>query len=285
MSAPNTTATSSGEAASDGIEVRHVRTDEEYAACVALQATTWGADFRESVPATILKITQRIGGVVAGAFAPDGALVGFVFGMTGIERGTVVHWSDMLAVRADLQNQGVGRRLKLFQRDAVRAVGARRMYWTYDPLVARNAHLNLNTLGAQVAEYVPDMYGTDTGSALHSGFGTDRFIVVWSIGADDGGRHDLVPADDGHDAPILNAGAADGHHPDLARFGDVAPARVRVEVPADILRVHAASPDQARHWRATTRRTLQWALAHGYAVERFIADAPSAPGYYLLARG
>ena len=73
-------------------EIRHVRTHDEFVQCVELQAATWGADFRELVPATILKITQRLGGVTAGAFAPDGALLGFVFGVTGIEQGSVVHW-------------------------------------------------------------------------------------------------------------------------------------------------------------------------------------------------
>jgi chorismate synthase len=283
MTAPHAAPAPAGETTPDDIEVRHVRTHQEFVDCVALQSATWGADFRETVPATILKIAQRLGGVVAGAFATDGALLGFVFGMTGIERGEIVHWSDMLAVRADLQNHGVGRRLKLFQRDAVRAIGATRMYWTYDPLVARNAHFNLNRLGARVAEYVPDMYGTDTGSVLHRGFGTDRFVVVWPLSAD-GVPATSTPADDGRDVPILNAGTEEGRDVDLARLGDGRPARLRVEIPADILGVQAESAERARRWRATTRRALQWALANGYVVERFVADAASGHGYYLLAR-
>jgi predicted GNAT superfamily acetyltransferase len=267
-----------------GIEIRHVRTHEEFVACVELQAATWGAGFREAVPATILKIAQRLGGVTAGAFAVDGALLGFVFGMTGIERGEVVHWSDMLAVRADLQNHGLGRRLKAFQRDAVRAVGATRMYWTYDPLVARNAHFNLNRLGARVSEYVPDMYGTETGSTLHSGFGTDRFIVVWTL-ADGEAIPPSLTADDGVGAPILNAGSshhgAAEHPPPL---DGVLPPRVRVEIPLDILGVQAASVDRAAQWRASSRRALQWAFAHGYSVERFVPDGSAPRGFYLLAR-
>jgi len=73
------------------------------------------------------------------------------------------------------------RQLKLFQRDAVRAIGVGTMYWTFDPLVARNARLNLVTLGASVAEYVTDMYGANTSSALHQGLGTDRFIAAWQL--------------------------------------------------------------------------------------------------------
>ena len=275
------------DAADDGVALRHVRTPEELAACVALQVATWGAGFREVVPATILRIAQKLGGVTAGAFDADDTLLGFVFGMTGVERGDVVHWSHLLAVRGGLQNRGIGRRLKLFQRDAARAVGAVRMYWTYDPLVARNAHLNLNRLGARVAEFVPDMYGTETGSALHGGASTDRFIVVWPLADAGAAARRPAPGDDtredARDAPILNDGAGDGRDADPARVAHGWPPRVRVEIPHDIARVQAESPAGAAHWRASGRRALAWALAHGYAVERYVDDAPGARGFYVLA--
>ncbi|GLC24954.1 hypothetical protein [Roseisolibacter agri] len=268
----------------DDIDVRPLRTADDYAACVALQMATWGEGFREAVPATILRIAQRLGGVATGAFAADGTLLGFVFGMTGVEDGDVVHWSDMLAVRDALRNHGIGRRLKLHQRDAVRAAGATRMYWTYDPMLARNAHFNLTRLGARVVEFVPDMYGTDTGSALHGDSGTDRFIVVWSLA--ERGESPTSPraAEVAHDAPILNDGAADGRDAEPARHAHGMPPRVRVEIPSDILAVQDAAPARAAHWRATGRHALQWALAHGYAVERFVHDAAAGRGFYLLAR-
>ena len=273
-----------------GIEIRHVRTHAEFVQCVKLQAITWGSDFRESVPATLLKITQRLGGVTAGAFAPDGALLGFIFGITGIEGGSIVHWSDMLAVEAQAQNRGIGRRLKEFQRDAVRAVGATRMYWTYDPLVARNAHFNLNRLGARVTEYVPDMYGTDTGSLLHSGLGTDRFIVVWPIAsvarhdAADGHRHVPPTLAAGSAAPILNAGLFDGSTTDHDSFGDDPPTVARVEIPEDIFRIQRERIDHAVRWRQSTRRAFQWALANDYRIERFERDRAAERGYYVLTR-
>ena len=97
------------------IDVRHLATHEEFVACVELQHKIWGAGFSERVPAAILKVSQRIGGVTAGAFDESGDIVGFVFGMTGVENGELVHWSDMLAVRADLRDHGIGRILKEFQ--------------------------------------------------------------------------------------------------------------------------------------------------------------------------
>lgn len=272
----------------DGITIRHVRTHEEFLACVAMQAETWGASFRETVPATILKVSQFLGGVTAGAFAVDGTLVGFVFGMTGVEDGALVHWSDMLAVKVDLQNHGVGRRLKAFQHDAVRALGVKRMYWTFDPLVARNAHLNLNRLGARVVEYVPDMYGKNTGSALHDDVGTDRFIVVWQISAG-AGFPPLYTADGpGEPAgnptseqPVLN----EGNEAHLDGFGGELPAVLLVEIPTEIGRVQAESVSEATRWRASTRQAFQWAFANGYNVAGFQAGIAGGRGFYRLTRG
>src|ERR671925_1066160 len=92
-----------------GLHVRHLRTHEEYVACVALQEATWGAAFSERVPAAILKVSQRLGGITAGGFDAEDRLLGFVFGMTGVENGRLVHWSDMLAVRSEFRDHGIGR--------------------------------------------------------------------------------------------------------------------------------------------------------------------------------
>src|SRR5205085_4181858 len=117
---------------------RPLQTPTELHACVEMQRTTWGEQFADIVPVAVLKVAQRIGGVAVGAFDADGTLVGFVFGLTGVERGAIVHWSDMLAVTPAARNIGLGRRLKEYQRHAVRDLGASVIYWTYDPLVARN---------------------------------------------------------------------------------------------------------------------------------------------------
>jgi predicted GNAT superfamily acetyltransferase len=263
------------------IEIRPLRTLDELRACVALQRDTWGSEFTDVVPASILKVSQRVGGVAAGAFDGDGQLLGFVYGLTGVENGSIVHWSDMLAVRPEARNLGLGRRLKEFQRQAVRALGGVVIYWTYDPLVARNAHLNFNVFGVRVAEYVEDMYG-ETESPLHQGIGTDRFIVAWPV-ADDEVRKRLAENHDAGaergllEAPVLNA---DNKPPASARVGNQA----RVEVPADINTMQQTDRTQAIAWRHSTRGAFRHALDKGLAVRGFVIDDCTHRGYYLLER-
>jgi predicted GNAT superfamily acetyltransferase len=236
--------------------------------------------------------------VTAGAFDERGAMLGFVFGLTGVEGGRLVHWSDMLAVRHDMRNQGIGRRLKAFQRAAVRDLGVEVIYWTFDPLVARNAHLNLNRLGVRVQEYVPDMYGS-TDSPLHRGLGTDRFVVAWptapartdaadtdTAAADAADTPDPSHAAGGPPAlaevPVINPGPTGG---DL----DLGPARtgaatVLVRIPLDIEGVQRTSLEDAAAWRAGTRRAFLALAELGYEVTRFGCTASRAECGYLLTR-
>jgi predicted GNAT superfamily acetyltransferase len=262
------------------VDIRPLRTLDELRACVALQRETWGEEFTDVVPASILKVSQRVGGVAAGAFDDDGKLLGFVYGLTGVEDGRIVHWSDMLAVRPEARNLGLGRRLKEFQRRAVQRLGGVVIYWTYDPLVARNAHLNINVFGVRIIEYVEDMYG-DTESPLHQGTGTDRFVVAWPV-ADAEVEKSLnathaAGVDRGLlEAPILN------HANDAGRdaIGDHA----RVEVPTDINAMQQTDRKQSVAWRQSTRAAFKRAMSAGLTVRGFVIDDCAQRGYYLLAR-
>ena len=270
---------------SDAITIRSLTTPAEYAACVELQRDTWGRSFTDAVPASILHVAQEIGGVTAGAFDARDRLVGFVFGMTGVRDGRIVHWSDMLAVRPELRGSGIGRRLKEFQRAAVALVGAEEILWTYDPLVARNAHLNFNVFGVRVIDYVVNMYGEDTGSDLHRGLGTDRFVVAWPVR-----DHELEArraiTKGAHDdaaylrAPVIGeAGGTSGDWESALRHD-----RIRVAVPVDIHAILSSDPAAAAAWRPSTRAAFQGAHAHGYRVHGFSVTRGDARGYYLLSR-
>ena len=99
--------------------IRPFASIEEFKDCVLFQEETWGEGFSERVAVAILKVSQRLGGIASGAYDAEGVLAGFIFGMTGIQDGQIVHWSDMLAVRPGLQDSGLGTRLKAYQRGGV----------------------------------------------------------------------------------------------------------------------------------------------------------------------
>jgi predicted GNAT superfamily acetyltransferase len=273
----------------DPIVLRRLNSPEEYNECVELQEETWGKGFAEHVPASILMVTQKIGGVTAGAFDKQGRMIGFVFGMTGVKKGRLVHWSDMLAVRMEVRGLGLGQALKLYQRDLLIPIGVEEIYWTYDPLVARNAHLNLNRLGAEISEYVVEMYPDDSHSDLHRGIGMDRFIAVWRITSERvkqslAGKPDLLPKAL-LDAPVVNVilGSDGLSSPSEGELKDLS--AVRVEIPADILAVRDETLDVARRWRASTRKAFLHYLEKGYEVKGFHRDAVSGRYFYVLTGG
>lgn len=265
------------------IEIRPLTSHDELHACVELQQSTWGTDFSDVIPVSILKVCQRIGGVAVGAFDSDGQLLGFVFGLTGVERGRTVHWSDMLAVKPEARNLGLGRRLKEHQRHMVRELGASVIYWTFDPLIARNAHLNFNKLGVRLAEYVEDMYGI-TDSILHGAVVTDRLVVAWPT-HDEEIEQRLAEAErtvasvDCQNSPIATGEWIAG-----AAGAAILPHCVRVEIPADAERLLTESADEASVWRLSARTGLQWGLSAGYTVTAFFLDELSQRAFYLMTK-
>jgi predicted GNAT superfamily acetyltransferase len=264
---------------------RHLSSPEDYAACVRLQRITWGQEFTELVPPVILMLTQKVGGIAAGAFADDGHLAGYVYGLTGFRNGAPVHWSHMLAVEPKFEGLGIGRRLKELQRELLLERGIELVSWTFDPLVARNAHLNYNRLGVVATEYIPNMYGTDTGSLLHSGLGTDRFVVEWSLA--DSHVEEVLSGTPSHleseitSAPIVNTEESGGNVLPVERDLPNAPV-VRIEIPWDIEQIKVESMELGRQWRATTKRACLLYLERGYGVEGFYSEADTKRCFYYL---
>ncbi len=277
------------------VEIRHLRTEDEFDACVDLQRDTWGWSFSDIVPVSMLQISVKMGGVCMGAFGPRGEMLGFVYGVTGVRKDELAHWSHMLAVRPEVRDRGIGRRLKLAQGDALRALGVRNVYWTYDPLVARNAHFNLNLLGVTIDEYVPDMYGRSD-SELHQ-LGTDRFVVRWSLGREEGRvepRGAQPPERRRADAVVVAPEGVVGGPRTLegaeevpasqavGTTGYMAAATVEVLIPGDIEAVEARSVEEALAWRRTTRRAFTRLLGAGASVAGFFPDREY--GRYVVVR-
>lgn len=268
-------------------EIRDLATIEDYRACADLQEETWGKGFSERVAPAILKVAQILGGVAAGAFEPDGRLVAFVFGMTGPRNGPVVHWSDMLAVRPEIRDRGLGTRLKAYQRAQLLERDVRIMHWTFDPLRSLNAYLNFRKLGIVVREHVRDMYG-QTDSPLHRGIGTDRFVALWDMESDRVrdrlARTTTVPQSELErvDAVrVLGPAEHDGREPGIPDTSVDADALL-VAIPADIGALMDTSADLALAWREATRSAFVRYIGNGWEVREVLRRDETSD--YLLAK-
>jgi predicted GNAT superfamily acetyltransferase len=164
-------------AVSTGITTRPLATTDERLAAVRLYRAVFGlaADDPAFTP-KLLGALQRTGGSAVGAFDEDGRLVGFTYGFVGLDGGVPYHYSQTAAVDPRVQGRGVGRQLKRAQAEAARRTGVRTMRWSYDPLQARNAHFNLDVLGATGRWFHRDYYG------MADRYGrTDRVVVEWPL--------------------------------------------------------------------------------------------------------
>ncbi len=159
------------------ITVRHCTTLEEYHECERLQLITWGQD--QVVPLPLFVVARETGGQTLGAFAGN-QMVGFTLGLMGIHEGRLIIHSHMTAVLAEFRDRGIGRMLKLAQRNDCLGRRIHLVEWTFDPLELKNAHFNISRLGAVVKRYIPNCYGI-TESPLHAGLPTDRLVAEWYL--------------------------------------------------------------------------------------------------------
>ena len=263
-----------------GITYRPFQTPEDGAACVRLQLEIWGRSF-DHVPASLLRVATMIGGLTIGAFDAQRDLVGFVFSLAGIRDGEPIHWSHMLGVREDVRGAGVGRHLKEMQRAELARRGISRVLWTFDPLQARNAHLNFNRLGVRLIDYVENMYGI-TASPLHHGLATDRLIV-------------MLPTSPAAFPPAATANGAigaDGTAPILTPFprsgdltvdiDDTSVPSVLIEIPTDLQQLLASAPEVAGTWRLATRSSFLRAMRRGYEVTGLRREHATNRAFYTL---
>ena len=162
------------------VHIRHCNSVEEFELCVALQKDVWGFDDIEVVPLRMFVVATKIGGQVIGAFDEGANLIGFALAIPGSRGGHQYLHSHMLAVREDHRNAGIGRRIKLAQRNDALLRGFDLIEWTFDPLEIKNAFLNLERLGAIARRYNINQYGVSN-SPLWGGLPTDRLIAEWWV--------------------------------------------------------------------------------------------------------
>jgi predicted GNAT superfamily acetyltransferase len=273
------------------ITIRELETFEELQQVEAVETEVWGASERDTLPLTLIIASKAAGSLWIGAF--DGPrLVGFAFALFGMENGRLSLHSHMLAVRESYRNHDLGYTLKLAQRERALALGIHPMTWTFDPLQARNAHLNFTKLGVISDSYRPDFYGPETSSVLHRN-GTDRLWVKWPMNA----RRVQIRLQ-GRDSRSETLDALSILVPLIHFNGDGKPARsdlaaavsrqrIAIEIPSDIAEVERKSPQLAQDWRSATRWAFSAALKAGFFVAEFCRTVrgQQGPGVYLLEKG
>ena len=238
------------------IELRALTETRQFQEAVELQRTVWGFNDVELLPVRLFVVATKVGGQAFGAYDGNG-MVGFLLAIPGLKPGggSYLH-SHMLGVLAEYRNRGVGRLLKMRQRQDALRRGIDLVEWTFDPLELKNAFFNMERLGAIVRRYVENQYGTTT-SPLHGGLPTDRCVAEWWLAS-----------------PLAEAVLA-GRTP--ARNVEE-----RIEVPADIDVIRREQPRRAREIQKSLGTRLTGGFDRGLAVIGF--ERSDRAGTYLLGR-
>ncbi len=276
-------------------KIRLIDTPEMLPAVEALQRAVWPGSDAEIVPGHVLLTAAHNGGLVAGAWAGE-TLVGFVFGFLGFHEHNGVralkHCSHMLGVHPDWRSAGIGFALKRFQRGYVLRQGINHITWTFDPLLARNAHLNIAKLGAVCNTYRVNLYG-DLADGLNRGLPTDRLQVDWWIATPWVDEHlSGDPAPRPSVAAHLAAGALalnppGASSPPILPAAPAAlaplPAVLLLDLLVDFQALKTADRDLALRWRLGVRDTLSALFARRYVICDFLYEpGPPARAAYIL---
>jgi predicted GNAT superfamily acetyltransferase len=238
------------------IRIRAMEEAQEMSVCVELQQRIWGYAPIDTVPDQIFIVAKKTGGQVMTAYEGD-TPVGFALAFAAMRDGLTYLHSHMVGVVEEYHNRGVGRLLKLAQREDALERGIDVIEWTFDPLQLKNAHFNIERLGTIVRHYIPNLYGR-TSSPLHAGLPTDRLVAEWWVRSQ--------------------------------RVEDVLAGRPRatgsvcqqIAIPADIRRVCRDEPLTAEKIQTTVREQFLANIAEGRAAVGF--EFNKEQGTYLLER-
>ncbi len=256
---------------SPDLEIRAFRPDEDFKGVEDIQRAAWRFEDLAIIPRHMIKVVTQFDLGFAGGAYYQGRMVGFVLAFeTGDKE---IHHSDMVAVDPEWQsgNRGtsVGFLLKLLHREEAMKRGVRIIQWTFDPLMSKNANLNVRKLGAGFAEYLPDFYGTSVAEGLYEGISTDRMLVSWKL--------DEYPPKQGRTKDMEEA-------PLIQSPEEIGGERVRVEIPYDLNELKARDLEAAKAFRTRTAAVFTRLLAQGYRVGGFHASREEKRSFYLFQR-
>ena len=253
-----------------GVRIRELGKPAEFVRAQAVAKAAWRLPDLEAPSVADLIAITHAGGLTAGAFA-GGELLGFVHGFPREGEGRRAQHSHLLAVHPRAQGRGLSTELKLFQRRWCLERGIGLVTWTYDPLLVKNARLNLVRLRARARRYVRDFYGRIGG--IYADLPTDRFEVFWEL-----------------DAPEVRAAADDGRSPEPSRGGAVsygsgpapASAKASVEIPTGAPGLYRSDPPAARRARLALRRRAETLMGEGFEATGLALDGGRA--FYVFER-
>jgi len=264
------------------VSIKDIEDPDEVRRVVEVEARAWGTS--ETTPPHIFIAGRFAGGILKGAYV-DGRLVGYVFGIPGVYRGRLCHYSHQLAVDPEYRNLGIGRLLKLAQREECLKRGLDLVIWTFDPLQSLNCHFNLRKLSVIVRTYLVNHYG-EMRDSLNFGLPSDRFLAEWWIRSRwvvdrlEGKSPGLFASEAPN--PLIEVRRGDPPTPsDPSTPGGDA---VSVPVPASINEVKRRSRDAALRWRLATREAYLEAFRRGYVAVDYVFDKKEGVGYCVLRR-
>lgn len=271
---------------------RSLSTREECAAVIALEREIWGPDYDEAVPFALLLVTIAHGSILIGAFDDRDQMIGFVYSLQGVKNGIPIQWSYKLGVAQEHRNEGLGRQLKLLQRERALELGIEFIEWTFDPMLAPNAYLNLSKLGAVAYAYAEDLYGQTLAPVPHRNIPTDRLIVSWQLQTRkvENRRSPLaMPGESRLTRTALEKGVPvnraekHGEWLECSKIAlDIDAPLLMVEIPLDYSKIVACAPEAAMEWRLSVRQILKTYLGRGYGAVEFVADPANGRGAYVL---
>lgn len=245
--------------AASALTIRKCESLDEIRSAFALQKEVWQFTEAELVPVRIFVLANKIGGHVIGAF-DQSEMVSFALAIPGYRNGHPYLHSHMLAVRSQYRNCGLGRRMKLFQREDALARGFALMEWTFDPLEIKNAYFNIERLGAIARRYNVDQYGI-TSSPLQGGLPSDRLVAEWWM-----------------KSKRVQAVLENGHRPPFET-------QAQIQVPAEIYewKSKTSSRQRALAVQQQNREQFVEAFAKGHSVLGYERDSGGG-GCFLLGR-
>lgn len=276
-----------------------IETPQEMRLVEDLQRAVWPGSETDIVPMHMLITAIHNGGLVLGAFVEE-KLIGFVFGFPGLEETPdgprPKHCSHMMGIHPDHRDGGAGFALKRAQWQMVRHQGLDHITWTYDPLLSRNAYLNIAKLGAVCTMYRRSEYG-EMRDGLNAGLPSDRFQVDWWINTR---RVESRLGKRSRPTLKLDHAVRSGLRPfytpqsltdNLPRPPEHIPPLIErlllAEIPGDFMALKSKDFALARDWRFFTRELFETAFKAHYIVTDFIFDKNEGNprGLYLLTHG